>query len=115
MIFFENEKDIATTTACLNYRYGIKTQLNKDNLQNDSAKDFVDIFNQAISNCETYSPFQIITPNHRLFSENSVINYQPILEALFVHCVLSSIETAKFLAFSLYPIETSKMVSFPFS
>lgn len=113
MIFFENEKDIEATSTCLNYRYGVKTQLNVDTLQNDFSENIVDIFNQAILNCETYSPFQIISPNHKLFSEFSVINYQPILEALFVHCVLSSIETAKFLAFSLYPTATPKMTSYP--
>lgn len=111
MIFFENEKDIVTTTACLNYRYGVKTELNINKLQNDFSDNIVEIFNQAIINCETYSPFQIISSNHRLFSEFSVINYQPILETLFIHCILSSIETAKYLAYPSYPRKTTKDLS----
>lgn len=114
MIIFETESDIISTDVCLNYRYGIRTQLTTNELSmNSFQSDIVNIFNQAISNCTTYSPFQFILPYHGLFSEFTVSNYRPILEALFVHCILSSIETAKYLMFSFYPKEISKLVSSP--
>ena len=117
MIILENEAAIESTTAYLNFRYGVKTQLSKegfvDSSQSNTVNIFnhniVNIFNQAILKCENYSPFQIVYSNTPLFSEHFT-NYQPILDALFAHCILSSIETAKFLAFSFNQKEISKNI-----
>lgn len=126
MIIFENESDINLSDMYLNYRYGIRTELTIETSDTEASdaktsdtgtsdteafnKEIISIFNQAIANCKTYSPFQMHSSNAGIFSEHT-LNFRPVLEALFSHCVLSSLETAKYLTFTFYSNELTNVDS----
>ena len=48
MIILENEAAIESTTAYLNFRYGVKTQLSKEGFVDSSQSNTVNIFNHNI-------------------------------------------------------------------